>query len=306
MDKHIISRRNFLKFSGLSSFLAFGGVASHAQLDTANIELSETDIVLNQLPSSFNNYRIAVLSDLHLSVFVPEEWIEDAIQKINAADVDLILLAGDYLWIPDTTISKSFRNFRNPALLKYKGDDLAVHILSRVADLFTNAKSNDGIYAILGNHDRWTTALAQFSNLTRKNINLLLNQSTKISRDQAYILLLGLDDYWTGVPKITIPKAKSSAAEIRILLAHNPDYLSKIIQYQRLDFDLGVAGHTHGGQICLPLLGTPFYNVQDLRFKAGLFRTTQWQVFTTRGIGVVEVPYRINCRPEVSILTLKS
>jgi predicted MPP superfamily phosphohydrolase len=93
---------------------------------------------------------------------------------------------------------------------------------------------------------------------------------------------------------------------IKICLAHNPDYFVELQKKSPVKFDLSLAGHTHGGQIKLPIWGSLIYNVENRQFAEGLVETNQSSYYTSRGIGVVEIPHRINCPAEVCIFTLKA
>ncbi len=90
-----------------------------------------------------------------------------------------------------------------------------------------------------------------------------------------------------------------------ILLTHNPDFSSFVLHDKNIKFNLSLSGHTHGGQIKLPIVGALGYNISDLRYKEGLVDYQETKLYTSRGLGYVELPIRINCPPEVTIITLR-
>lgn len=134
------------------------------------------------------------------------------------------------------------------------------------------------------------------------NISLLFNSSTTISVNGASIELIGLGDCWAKdmQPGKAFPVNDNSHRISRIVLSHNPDSKELLRDYS---WDILLCGHTHGGQLSLPILGTPFAPVSDHRYVCGL---NQWNgrfIYTTRGIGNLH-GLRFNCRPEVAILNV--
>lgn len=298
----VVSRRNFLKLSAFAglSLTAAGAYGS----TTEEAELTHTNILIENLPREFNDYRIGFISDLHLSAFVPDEWIEQAINLINKSNVDLAVLGGDYVWIHESYTSRLVTNYRNLKLANLPQRDLPPLLYQTLGKILGGIKAKDGAYAVHGNHDRWVGPELCREHFAAQNIELLINTKKTFKRGSAYLNLVGTDDYWTGVPSIPLAPRKGDAKEVRVILSHNPDYFSYLLKHKNFEFDLGLAGHTHGGQICLPLIGAPSYNIQDLRLAAGLYREGNYNIYTSRGIGVVDIPVRINCPPEVSILSL--
>ena len=299
----MISRRNFLKLSGLG--LVCAGVGLSLSHDTTDdIELTVQTLKFSDLPPEFENYRIGFLSDLHLGVWVPDEWLEHALRLVLEAKIDLLLLGGDYLWVPDPLEKRIGTDYRN--LKFFEGDEwsLPAKIYEQVVKITSLTKPRDGILAVPGNHDRWYDYRACQRAFGASPIQLLVNQTAKVTRAKSTLNVHGLDDLWTGVPKIDQISSHKSPNEFRILLTHNPDLLSEILTYDSLQFDLGLCGHTHGGQVRFPGIGALTYNISDERLAQGLFCSGTTQIYTTRGVGVVELPYRINCRPEATVIEL--
>ena len=174
-----------------------------------------------------------------------------------------------------------------------------------VSSIIAEVNAPEGIVAVYGNHDRWTIPKFCHKQFTSRQIRILINESIELNRSGSILRLIGVDDYWTGIPRIPkLPVRTKNSKEVRILISHNPDFLSPLINQRQNIFDLGLCGHTHGGQIKLPVVGALHYNIRDLRLSEGLYQNDYCSVYTTRGVGVVEIPYRVNCNPEVSILNL--
>lgn len=284
--------------------LGSGSVAT-STFSTDTIEHTETTILIKNLPLEFQDYRIGFLSDIHLGAFVPDDWLDHAISSLNRAGIDLLTLGGDYLWIPDTLLSGMFGRIRNEKFSNPLSQDLPDRIYSRVGAITSQIQSRDGIFAVLGNHDRWVAPLICLKSFKEQKIPVLVNETVQIKRDNATLQIAGVDDYWRGIPRNPFGAEEFRPNTFRVLLAHNPDYISGLIASGQAHFDLALAGHTHGGQIKLPFVGALTYNIQDQRFSSGLKQLEGLSVYTTRGLGVVEIPYRINCPAEASVLTLK-
>ncbi len=247
----------------------------------------ERTIVRVKLPCKnlTRGVRILQLSDLHASPFVPFSLIENAVQLGLDAQPDVICLTGDFV-----TDRSPFDD------AKYVG------ILRRMS-------SAAPVFASLGNHDggRWAGSHGGFKNsnivrtlLDAGNISLLHNRSEVARVRNQSIRFAGVGDLWSDGVNGDLAFADVPADDPAILLAHNPD--TKDVLANR-PWDLMLSGHTHGGQVVLPLLGERFVPIRDKRFIAGLKQWNGRQVYVTRGVGSID-GVRVNCRPEVTVLDL--
>lgn len=314
-----MSRRQLLS---LSALLALEGCTLSADdknsdywFDTNRLEIVSKTINIPRLPPSFAGYRIGFLTDIHHGTWLDPGLLESCLAAIQNAKVDLLLLGGDYVYGPPNSKRRFVHVVRNPAfsinapshrLIKMIASDLAER-LSPVA-----MACPDGAIAVLGNHDRWHHPTCVIDALTRDPFTLLMNSSTTISRGTSHLTVIGVEDYLTGRPYLPkIAKTSPRDEEIRILISHNPDYVPVAHQESPQRFDLILCGHTHGGQINLPLVGAIIYNVEHRSLAESLsaWRTEDGRVspvYTSRGIGVVEMPFRFRCPAELTILTLQS
>lgn len=306
-----MNRRDFLKI-GVVGGLGLAGAAGFMSMtdDSGNLGLTSIKLEIPRLAKHFSGLRIGLITDIHLGIYMPMEWLQKAIRLLADNEPDLVLLGGDYIWFESSLLQEIIGGIRNKRYLKPASADLADWIYSDLAAQLKILKPPLGVYSVLGNHDRWRFPSICLRELDRVGCNPLVNKASRIEFRSGQINLYGVDDYWTGRP-ILPPKDffGQDEKDFNLLLLHNPDYLSFALANMRAQpsvpvFDLALAGHTHGGQIKLPIIGAPGYHVRDLRFKEGLFQTQDWAVFTSRGLGVVEIPWRINCPPEVVVLEI--
>lgn len=300
----MITRRNFLKT--IAGIGLVGTLGNFAFSDTSeDIELTNTNVPLKNLPSAFDSFRIGFLSDIHLSHALPIEWLEKAVRYLDESKIDLLILGGDYVWLPEPGKEPLIYKERNSKLAIPYGEPAMTLAFDLVADCVSKIKPKHGAYAIWGNHDHWTNTKICQRAFSKSHIKLISNGLEKIVRGNQKIILTFFDDYWTGIPRI--PKYEPGK-DCVIAAAHNPDFFSYLLSSGKFKFNLGISGHTHGGQIKTPLINSPLiHNIQDQRLSEGLFYDSSSDsfVYTSRGLGMVELPYRINCRPEVSVLELK-
>lgn len=300
-----VTRREFLKLIGAGcAVTGIGYSIPNLNTTLSGVTLEEISIKIRTLPKNFEGYRIGFLTDLHLGPRVPHDLIYDSIQLLFKAQIDLLLLGGDYIWIPSssfaylTSENKNFRGVR-PA-------DLPKKIYAEIFRMLGEKLPRDGMYGVLGNHDRWIDPRAALKSFAEFRTPLLINSSATISRGNQALTIIGTDDYLTGIPKLPTLSAKLPEREARILLNHNPDFLDEALAGGNpLGIDLSIGGHTHGGQIVLPLVGALTYNISNLQYSVGLYHHPSGaQCYTSRGVGVVEIPFRINCPPEVTVFEL--
>ena len=133
--------------------------------------------------------------------------------------------------------------------------------------------------------------------LKSAGITVLFNEATLISTQKQQFELVGAGDLWAGQCN---PPSVNDASLSRLMLAHNPDSKERLREEK---WDLMLCGHTHGGQLHVPLIGEPFAPVVDKRYVAGLNAFGERQIYTTRGVGNLH-GLRLNCRPEVTMLEL--
>lgn len=299
------SRRSFLKLGALgAAVVGTGAAVNHFTTEIVRTEL--VDIRVANLPKEFVDYRIGFVSDIHLGPFVPDEWVVTALDILNEHKIDLVLVGGDHINVPNQRSSTMFPVVRNKPLANKKLDELVEAVYTNLGKMLQLTSPPDGIWAVHGNHDRWLAPKIAEQILSDHGTPTLVNQEVEIKRGGSTLRLAGLDDYWTGIPKLIGPYKLERNREFRVVMTHNPDLFAEILRRTHYEFSLGVAGHTHAGQIQLKGVGPLTYNVRHPEFGEGLQEEQGTWLYTSRGIGVVEVPYRLNCPQEVTIFTLRA
>jgi hypothetical protein len=233
--------------------------------------VTETSVDVSGLAPALDGLRIGLVTDIHHSRMVPEADVVHAVERIMQAHTDMIVLGGDYVTWGD-------RAFVKP-----------------VADLLAPLTAPNGVFAILGNHDDDRDMPAA---LTAKGFHVLRDQRTRIIVRGEGLELAGIR-FWTR-RTIDIAKVLRRAQDMVILLAHDP---RRLVEAAALDVPLVLSGHTHGGQVVIPGFGA----IARRQFPVvqGTGRRENTSIFVSRGVGTVYVPIRINCPPEVAVLTLQ-
>lgn len=252
---------------------AAGRVGYSVAYERHQVRLLQSDITVVGLPRSLDGLRVGLITDTHSSATVPDEDILHAVQLLREAAPDLVALGGDYVTDMDTT--------------------RAVHSAELLSAL---TAAPLGAFAVLGNHDDDRVVPAA---LAAQGFEVLRDQVTVRTIRGEAVALAGVR-YWTR-RTADIAKVLGGAGPTTFLLAHDPRRLTEAAQ---LDVQLVLSGHTHGGQVVLPGLGA----IAARRFPvvAGTGTQGNCTVHVSRGVGTVVAPIRMNCPPEVSLLTLRS
>ncbi len=304
-----ISRRAFLQGATL---LAGGAAlaAAHADmgLDSAAGQIVDETVhlVIPGLPRAFDGYRIAFFTDIHLGIWVPDEWVAWGLEKLRAHSPDLLVLGGDYILANDNPVWPMLGLVRNETYAGMDSEDAVPLIFSTAAKVLSSYSPPDGIVAVVGNHERWNS-IELFNAAFRAYpaIRVLVNDEVTIRRGSESLLFFGSDDYLTGLPRVP-PAPTTPGVSARVLVSHNPDYVSELLKRGAARFSVALCGHTHGGQVRLPGLVSLAAPVRDSRFIAGLVRVDDQMVYTSRGLGVVGLPFRVNCPPEITTIELRT
>jgi predicted MPP superfamily phosphohydrolase len=252
---------------------------------------------LPHLPPEFDGFQILHLTDLH-SGMTHLKYLQNSLRHAVDQKPDLIVITGD--------------------VIDYRPE--ALQALEAVLPLLD---APHGVWTILGNHDyheySWRHVGERSSHraihrrllasLNRHHIHLLRNASASIRLGKAEITLVGLDELWTGRSDPRAAFAGMAADSVTICLQHNPDAIENLRPFK---WDWMLCGHTHGGQVHLPLLGPLFVPVADRRYLRGIFEfptasgapAERRYALVSTGIGY-SLPVRWFVRPESIMLTLR-
>ena len=267
-----------------------------ALVNRFNIDVNEVEVPISSLPTPFDGYRVAQISDLHVGTFgIDMTFLAEVVEKINSLDVDAVMFTGDIV-------------NRNSAELQP-----FVSTLSRI-----NAR--DGVFSVLGNHDYgdysdWESPEAKVENLKlmhklqkQMNWTLLLNETKQVYRGNDSIFIIGVENL--GDPPFKNYGSLSNAyttindSTIKILLSHNPAHWERDIKDKKdNNIALTLSGHTHAMQMSI---GS--FSPAALRYKywGGLYVDDSNHYLNVNvGIGEVALPMRIGATPEITVLTLR-
>jgi predicted MPP superfamily phosphohydrolase len=246
-----------------------------------NIDLVEIDIELDNLGWNFHNYRILNLADIHLGQWVNPDYLNDLVDYVNTLNFDLITLTGDYV--------------------SYNMEDYDIALKSS----FKKLKAKDGKYGILGNHDHWMGSEIIRDIFEKSDIIDLSNDVVRLSKGDDHLNLAGVDSCTVCADNLDEVLAKLDETCPTILLAHEPDFAKESSQTGRIDFQ--ISGHSHGGQFIIPKFETtPFRGPNSTKYPVGLYKVNDMIQYTSKGLGTNSFRIRINCKPEITIITLKT
>ena len=268
---HVVTRRSLLKGLAGAGVGAATGAAAHGFLyERHHLELTRASFPIAGLPEALRGLRVGFLTDIHRSQTVSHEAVVAAVQMLMAERPDLIVLGGDYVTWKD-------RDYIEPA-----------------AEALAPLTAPLGVIAVLGNHDDDRDMPAA---LAAKGFTVLRDARTRVSVRGEALDFVGIR-YWTyRLPDIA--RLMRGSVPHAILLAHTP---KRLFEAQQLAVSAVLSGHTHGGQIVLPAIGA--VAAREFPVIAGFARREGTSIFVSRGVGTVYVPVRINCPPEVAVLTL--
>jgi uncharacterized protein len=278
-----LTRRRFLGAAAVTtaSLALYSG-----ELERHWLEIVRLSIVIPRLPEVFHGFTIAQVSDIHFQEFTEASFVQHVVNVVNQLRPDLVALTGDF--ISDGPFPSSYTEER----------------IGRCGEMMSSIQSPLR-YAVLGNHDALVNSAAMTLALESNGIPVLANRYLPIERGSQRFWLAGIEDACIERPDLSaaIPGASLRQNEPVILLGHEPDYADIVARHA---VDLMLSGHTHGGQIRIPLMRPHFLPPLGEKYVEGLFSIGPMQLYVNRGIGTVALPFRFNCPPEVTLITLKN
>lgn len=269
-----VTRRDFLRSATAISVGALAGVGAYGvAYERHHISRIVRDLPVRGLPPALDGLRIGMITDVHHSAVVPADDVMRAVRLVKEAVPDIVVLGGDYVSFFDRTY------------------------IGPVAELLTPlAYAPHGSFAVLGNHDDEKEVPAALSS---RGFTVLKDQRTSLTIKGERLDLAGIR-FWTRTPGELAAVLKGTGGTT-VLLAHDP---RRLVEAAALDVQLVLSGHTHGGQVIVPAVGA----VAGRKFPvlSGYATRDNASIFVSRGVGTVYVPIRINCPPDVAILTLRT
>ena len=264
----------------LLGLAAFGTLAYARWIEPERLETRTVPIRLKRLAKAFHGYRIIQISDIHMGGWMTRVRLHNIVTHINALRPDLIAITGDFI------------------------DRSAGEVIDDVIGPLKRLQAKDGVVAVLGNHDYYFGANGVREVLSACGITDLSNRVHLIRRDDAVLYIAGVDDVVERRDRLDAVLDQLRNDGAAILLAHEPDFAD--ISGATGRFDLQLSGHTHGGQVRLPLIGSPILPSYGKRYPDGLMRAGEMQVYVNRGVGMIAPYVRLGARPEIAVITLVS
>jgi hypothetical protein len=252
--------------------------------------VTRLDVPLKRLSPAWNGLRIVQLSDFHYDPYFSVTPIRKAVEIVQELQPDLIVLTGDF--ITETHDSRWVFSY----IQRTEYVRLCAALLGRM-------HSRLGSFAIMGNHDVKFGAGTVIEFLRANGIKVLRNSSLPLEKNGSRLWLAGVDDVLEGKPDLNLSLQQIPKGEPVILLAHEPDY---VLESARSGVDLQLSGHSHGGQIRIPLLGAPYLPELGRKFPMGSYQIRDTRLYTNVGLGTITIPFRFDCRAEITLFTLRS
>jgi predicted MPP superfamily phosphohydrolase len=278
-----ISRRSFLRAAMYGTGGAFlagtGAYTVDARAEPGQLRLEAVEVAIPELPAVFDGYRIIQLTDLHFGPAIAYRTVSRAVRVALDRAPDMIVLTGDYVtyWLDR---------------------DLLHGVLHQLS-------APDGVWAVLGNHDHWVDPAGVRRILAGAGVAELQNAGVRVERQGEALWLAGVDDIWEQRHDLSAALADIPTGAVTILLAHEPDYADEVAPTGRVALQL--SGHSHGGQMCLPVLDVPVLsNFVHLarKYPRGLYKIGDMWLYTSAGVGHGPTP-RVYASPEVTEIILR-
>jgi predicted MPP superfamily phosphohydrolase len=273
------TRRRFLRLMlgstatvGLS---AIGGLGYTTLVEPHWLAVERVDVPIPNLPANLDGFTITQLSDLHRGPVMAQMRIARAAELALQQKANLIALTGDY-------VSES------------------AGYAPSCAEALSPLMASGDVLACLGNHDHWTDADAVAGALADAGITVLRNIAQEVADG---LWVAAVDDVWEEHADLDKALEGIPAGATVVLLAHEPDYADEVAADGRVSLQL--SGHSHGGQVQLPVVGPPVLPYLAHKYHAGRYRVGEMWLYVNRGVGMIRPAVRFNCRPEVTLLTLR-
>lgn len=282
----------------LAGLILAGGAYWALWHEPNTLVVEHYEIGLPGWEKSLDGYKIIAISDIHGgSVGVTPEKIRLLVDRANEQDPDLIVLLGDFV----------SQKSGDREQLKMPIDEIAM--------LLRPLRARDGVFAVIGNHDNWYGYEKVRGALERAGIAVLEDEAKVIeSRGTVFTLIGTKDALKSHIWAVYSKEEKEALARVGargkiIAITHNPDIIDMITGELLISNDLVLllAGHTHGGQVWLPILGAPVVpSSYGQKYAKGVIIDKGIKVFVTPGIGTSILPLRFMVPPEISVVSLRA
>jgi len=248
------------------------------QFEPSAFQIEQVSVTIPDLSPAFDGYKIASVADIHLGQWLTPARLDGVVNLINQQHPDLVAIIGD--------------------LFSYEVDRLSAEMAASLDKL----RPKDVSVAVLGNHDHWVGEATVREILRRSDIVDLSNDVHTLRRGEATLHIAGVDSVTLGKNRLDVVLAKLPPSSPAILLAHEPDFADVSATTGR--FSLQISGHSHGGQLIIPGIGTLVRAPHAKKYPVGRYQIGEMVHYTSRGLGTNVFWLRLNCPPEITIFTL--
>ncbi len=259
-------------------FLSISGLFYIYNLEPQWLQVNKINVTLPHLDKEFQGLKLVQITDIHISEWMSEKYFDKIINLVNQQKPDFILITGDFFT-------------KNPQPFT----QLSIEELSKL-------KPKEKTLGVLGNHDHWGNITLVRQIINKSGITELKNQVYTFEKNGAKLYIAGLDDWWVKEARLDLVLQELPTDGTAILLIHEPDFADIAAATNR--FDLELSGHSHGGQVSIPLKGAPVLPLYGKKYPSGMYKIGEMLHYTNRGVGVVKPYVRFNCRPEITVFTL--
>ena len=259
--------------------VVISGIVYALRVEPYHVGITRLEIPVRNLPPMFDGMTLVQISDLHFGTWMTADRLAAIVCRINDLQADCIVITGDF-------VSRINQQLAHELTISLKA-----------------LEASYGIYGVFGNHDHWSNAKAVWDAVTAAGVRLLINENITIERDGRTLHIAGVDDIWENEHDLDAALDGVPSDSCVILLAHEPDFVDQVAPDGRIALQL--SGHTHGGQVRLPLIGAPILPVLGTKHDVGLYTVDGMNLYVNRGIGMMSPYVRFRCPPEITHITLR-
>ena len=278
-----MSRREFLKLGALalaSGVVGAGALGYARQVEPEWVEVTQRTLRLPRLDPAFDGFRLAHISDIHMDGWMDGQRLNGLVAQVNALQPDLVAITGDL-------VTRSHHDH-----------------YAELAEALGGLRAPHGALAVLGNHDYYSHPGKVRQALKTAGVRELPNQVWTLERGKASLHFAGLDCAFFGYDRLKRVLGALPQDGATILLAHEPDTADANAATGR--FAVQLSGHSHGGQVVLPLIGAPILPRLAQKYPFSYYQVQEMHLLVNRGLGMVHLPIRFNARPEISVYNLEA
>lgn len=281
-----MTRRHFIELTTKAAAASVVGGSIYGLFEAKWLRVTSLEVAIPNLPEAFRGLRVAFLADFHHSEMVPASYIRRAVSTVNALLPDLILLGGDYV-----TAGRAYIPW-----------GMGLQYLLPCFEILKNLRARMGVFAVTGNHDARAGIREVNKAIDAAGFENLSNRGVWLERPGGRLRICGVGDLVTQRQDVSSALSGVTDKDAALLVTHNPDAVE---YFSDSRIGLVLSGHTHGGQVALPYFGSPIVpSGFGNKYRYGLVQGPRVRGYVTSGVGTLPLAIRINCRPEIALLTL--